>query len=463
MIPIRFLLAALLLAAGPVRAQSFDCVAARTTVERLICADRRLGALDAELGAAVKASLAADPGRRADRLAEARRWLVERDRLCPPPLRDPLGEERARVIACLVSAYQSRLAASRRTPAEEMSAAFCRTLGERYRAALLRDPGAPFRTSFYAASPLEVLSKEPGSGVSIAPPLAELDRYSRRAFADWAKAGPQPFAVSEPVSKALDELSAFALRIERLPGQNFYSAGVIEGTAACYSTVYFTVESARARLSAGPSSWEGEGGAGCGVSRSFGTIDGASAAFEESHDYTPSLVSVVQVSPWRGATFGAACSLELRFAPRFAATSPYNDWEVHCDGADCERLRGAALALVEAAQADPIAARKTALARLTAAQAAEFARAEAASPPAEAPIPAEAADPASFTDAAPLLLPLVDQDRVYLTALGHFTVGWRVFADWRVDLKQFEKDALVERAVFAIGMTKGELRSVEAR
>lgn len=56
MIPFRLLLAALPLA-GPVHAQSFDCAAARTMVERLVCADRRLGALDAELGAAVKASL----------------------------------------------------------------------------------------------------------------------------------------------------------------------------------------------------------------------------------------------------------------------------------------------------------------------------------------------------------------------------------------------------------------------
>ncbi|ATQ67184.1 hypothetical protein Ms3S1_08380 [Methylosinus sp. 3S-1] len=463
MIPFRLLLAALPLA-GPVHAQSFDCAAARTMVERLVCADRRLGALDAELGAAVKASLAADPAKRAERLAEARRWIIERDRLCPPPAREPVGEAKAQAVACLAAAYQARLAALRAPPADDSKTAACRTLGERYRAVLASDPGAPFRTSFYAASPLAVLSATQGSGVTIASPVAELGQYSRRAFTDWSKAQPQPFTVTEPVLKALDELSAFGLRIERLPGHNFYSAGVIEGTAACYSTVYFIVEGARAHLAVGPASWEGEGGAGCGVSRSFGSIDGAPAAFEESHDYTPSLISAVSVTPWRDAAFGETCSVDLRFAPRFTAASQYNDWDVHCDGADCERLRGAALALVEAAQADPLGARARALARLTAGQILEFSRAEAVNgPPAEALSPAEAAEPSSYTDNAPLLLPLVDEGRVYLAALGHFTVGWRVFADWRVGLKQIDKDALTERAVFAIGMTKGELRSVETR
>lgn len=463
MILVRATLAALLCAAAPAHAQSFDCAKATTIVEGLICADQRLRTLDAELGAKVKAALAADPPRRKEILAQARQWLGERDRLCVSSAGELVGAARARAIACLVAAYETRLAASGAAPQGD-AAALCRTLGARYRAALVADPQAPFKTSFSAASPLEVLSKAAGSGVTIAPRQAEFDQFSRQALVDWAKSRPQPFILSDAVLAALDGLSRFQLRVEQLPGESFYAAGVIEGTAACHSSIYFSVAAGRARPAAGPASWEGEGGAGCGVSRSFGTIDGAPVAFEETHDYTPSLVSAVSVAPWRGGAFGAGCAVELTFAPRFAARAAYNDWEDHCTGEACEPLRGAALALVEAVQNHPLEARKSALARLTPAQAEEFARMEAlsGSKPQAPADPADAADPSSYTDSAPILLPLLHEGRLHLAALGHFTVGWRIFADWRVSVSSHDKGALTKHSVFAIGMTKGELRDISA-
>ncbi|WP_244613248.1 hypothetical protein [Methylosinus sp. Ce-a6] len=63
--------------AAPALAQSFDCAKATTAAERLVCADRKLGALDAELGVEAKKTLAADPARSNERLAEARKWHDE--------------------------------------------------------------------------------------------------------------------------------------------------------------------------------------------------------------------------------------------------------------------------------------------------------------------------------------------------------------------------------------------------
>ncbi|WP_186021609.1 lysozyme inhibitor LprI family protein [Burkholderia gladioli] len=73
------LLAAALLAA-PV-AQAIDCRKAASPIERTICADPRLQAADAAMGAAYAATLkaAGDEGIRAMLVASQRRWLLRRD------------------------------------------------------------------------------------------------------------------------------------------------------------------------------------------------------------------------------------------------------------------------------------------------------------------------------------------------------------------------------------------------
>lgn len=466
----RFLLvpfALVLAAAGPLpaSAQSFDCAKAATTVERLICADRKLGALDAELAGEIKKALAAAPAQRDELLKQERRWVRERDRACAIPIGGLTDAARARGIDCLTTAYDARIAAVRSAGADGRTA-ICQTLGDRYRALLERDPQAPFRKSFYADGPLDVLAAA-GVGVTVAEPAAELDEFSRRKLVDWAKRQPKPFVFPENVSKELEELTHSQLRIDRLPGANYYAAGVVEGTAACYSTIYFEVERRRARLAAAPAGWEADSGSGgCGVARSFGAIDATPVAFEQWHGYTPSLASGVSVSPWSGKGFAPSCEVTFAFAPRFDAHGTYNAWDERCDGADCDALRRAALALVEEAQKNPLDAQKTAVAGLTAPQRDEFAELKkqaGADEPTPSREPSEASDPASYTDNSPLLSPLVHDGRLYLAALGHFTIGWRVFADWSVSLRRLEKGKAEDRASFAIGMTKGRLENVSVK
>jgi hypothetical protein len=50
-------------------------------------------------------------------------------------------------------------------------------------------------------------------------------------------------------------------------------------------------------------------------------------------------------------------------------------------------------------------------------------------------------------------------NRVFLASVGHFSIGWRVFADWKVTVDAAEADKTREIARFAIGMTQGPIIS----
>jgi hypothetical protein len=73
------------------------------------------------------------------------------------------------------------------------------------------------------------------------------------------------------------------------------------------------------------------------------------------------------------------------------------------------------------------------------------------------------AGPAGLTDKSPLVLPMVVDNRVLLATLGHFTIGWRVFSDWKVTVEAGEADKTSEIARFAIGMTKGSIASATVK
>jgi uncharacterized protein YecT (DUF1311 family) len=91
-------LLALALATGPAAAAGFDCAKAGTRVERMICAQPALSALDDQLGKAYDA--ARRSGHRPTLLAEQREWLMK--------VRDRCSD-----AACLRTVYTARIAALR--------------------------------------------------------------------------------------------------------------------------------------------------------------------------------------------------------------------------------------------------------------------------------------------------------------------------------------------------------------
>src|SRR5260370_14040041 len=68
-----------------------------------------------------------------------------------------------------------------------------------------------------------------------------------------------------------------------------------------------------------------------------------------------------------------------------------------------------------------------------------------------------------MTDQSPLLVPMIVDNRVFLATVGHFTIGWRAFSDWKVTVETGEADKTREIARFAIGMTKGPIASVTVK
>jgi hypothetical protein len=143
------------------------------------------------------------------------------------------------------------------------------------------------------------------------------------------------------------------------------------------------------------------------------------------------------------------------------------NWETNdCGAGGCSKLQRAALELVKQTQRDRDGAEDHLRAAMTEPQRTEYQRLKIAShgrdSAAASPDGEEAEKPhtaADLTESDPLLLPMVVDGRVLLAGVGHLTIGWRVFADWKVTVEAAEADKTREIARFAIGMTPGPMTS----
>ena len=151
------------------------------------------------------------------------------------------------------------------------------------------------------------------------------------------------------------------------------------------------------------------------------------------------------------------------FAPYFDTKETLNDWpglnnwdNNDCGAGGCERFQRAALSVVKQTQQDPAGVEDHLLATMTEPQRDAYRRLKRL-----AGGPDETA--AGLTDERPLRLPIVVDDRVFLATVGHFTIGWRVFSDWKVAVQAGEADRMREIARFAIGMTKGPIVSAKVK
>ncbi len=113
----RFVLSAILLlsalaapagAEDPASGPSFDCQQATSTLDRAICADAELAALDRDMAARYRAAQAnGDDGARALIGDTQRQWAHTRAERCALP---PDGDAGADALACLKQLYQARIA-----------------------------------------------------------------------------------------------------------------------------------------------------------------------------------------------------------------------------------------------------------------------------------------------------------------------------------------------------------------
>lgn len=440
------------------RAQSFDCKKASTRTELAICGEPSLGELDLSLTNALKESLIANPELRAALLSDERRWLAARDREC-------LGQTTSEGLStCLASAYDARIASLKsgavKNAASRSATASCQVLADRYRVLADTHPGE---------SPLGVLTHSPGSGVTLADKLAQPQNEAE--LRDWGRRQKPP--IDFPAKLNIDFYGG-DMGLEKLPNADFYAISSIQGTAYCYSSSYFVVKSGQAQEIGAPPGFSDDEGAGCGVYRSFGTIDQVPVFFQEFYDGTPSMKASVQVAAWHSGRFDATCTVDFSYAPLFRDTT-LNDWPTlddtmkSCSGADCEQLQQAAYELVKAVQNNPGAAEHHFLGLLSPPQLVEYRKAEmiangdqaaASSGGPAAKAQEQESDPADLTEQDPLLVPYIVQGRLYIVSLGHFTIGWRYFGDWSVKFAEVENGPLEQRGAFAIGMVKGRMQDI---
>ena len=446
-------------AAGP----SFDCAKASAPVEKLLCADANLGTLDTKLAAALKAALARPGQDRDATLAAQRRWLAARDKTCVVP--DQLDKDkRAPLIECLASAYRRQINV---LSYPETPGGICLKIVDRLRG--LVDAGS--RDAKAKASPgdslLDFFTQTPASGISVVKPVFETSSYGDGPSLKKRLAQLKPaFTLAPDLAKALDDVSG-EISLYQLPGASLRALNSIDGTAHCNSTVFFDVAGGRARLVADPASFE-DGGPECGELRAFGSVDGQPAIIEDGSDYTPNLSAGLFITRRAPDGWAPMCQIEFHFAPKFTPGVTENDWVEAadaCKGADCDELEQAAARLAEATQKEGLGIEARALGALSPAQREAFA---ALKKRADAPAPSDDPDskptgPDDYTDQHPILLPLVVKDRVYLATVGHPTIGWRLFADWKVDVQTAEGDKLKSLGQFAIGMGRGRLLGADVQ
>jgi hypothetical protein len=334
---------------------------------------------------------------------------------------------------------------------EETSAgptAICESIAQRYRPMANANPGK---------SPLTALSESASSGVVISEPLTTLGNDST-ALAHWATAQQPPFWLVDDLQATWDRQAQIASiwELNRLPDTDFYSLSTVAGTAHCLYALYFEVRNGHAALASVPSGFDDEGGAACGARRVYGKLDRHSALFQEAYDYTPRMSSTLTVAGWERGGFLPACRLTFSFAPAFGPKT-VNLHQETCTGTDCETLRRAAFQLAAAVQKSPQAALAEQLASLPAKLKSEY---EAAARTTASAGQGVEADPDAITDQHPLQLPYLSDGRLYIASIGHFTLGWRHFADWSVRFDALENGKPVPHAAFAVGMSKGELQDL---
>ena len=304
----------------------------------------------------------------------------------------------------------------------------------------------------------------------------KLKAYSQRGFIKQAGLLQRPFTPSPGLLEALDGVQE-ALVVSDLPGSKLLAANSIGGTAGCNSTVFFSVSQRRARLVPGPESWQNDIGGGCGLTRSFASVDGLPVVIDDNLDAGPSLASTLTLTPWGNGKWRKPCTASFVFAPHFDAAKTLNDWASldnwennECGSGGCEGFQRAALNLVRQTQQDRAGVESHLLAALTGPQREEYQRLkrvadrpdpdDAQADGDDAPKPKTAA---TLTDSNPLLLPMLVDNRVFVASVGHNTIGWRVFADWKVTVEAGEADTTREIARFAIGLTQGPIVSVTVK
>jgi len=410
------------------RAQSFDCKQSSTIIEREICADQRMAALDDKLADSFRNLIASHPDKRAKFLKDQHRWIRERDRRCNSP---PAGQM---LFGCLTTEYSTRLAEIA-TEMKPSQTAICRSILERYR---------PVANSHPGKAPLEVLAAMPHSGIRLAS-SSGIIWHPATDLISWAATQNPPFSLSADLLKALEdyEQTGGAGTLIKAPGIDFYSLERSQGSAGCSDSRAFVVRGGIADTEATPGDSEE-----CGGHVIYGLVDSSSVAMAQNYDWRPGMTASIDVWTWDGQDFAASCKIALTYKPLFTRQT-LNNWGETCQGNNCGELRSASFKLAEAVASDAQGFKRDSLEKLTAEQKAQFETMETL-------FDSQPREPSSNSYIG---IPFPYRGRLYLANIGDYAIGWRDFADQSVVFDEMEDGKLHSRGAFSVGVLKGNLKA----
>ena len=352
--------------------------------------------------------------------------------------------------SCLAQAYLERtnvLMESTRAGQSKI----CTLFADRYR---------PLANVNSGNTPLEVLTKTKGSGIETAKSLIEQTTDFKSEVEAWAKNQKPPITLSAAVKTHLGNESESWSSLEHLPDTNLYAFQSIQGSADCNYFLAMQLNRGVMTVRKGsplPGSDDSDETGDCGTGYDFGRIDTVPTLFNEAYDGTPRMTASVTITTWHETGFIGSCMVTFSYKPKFTDQT-LNDWlgsDKPGAAKDDQRhrtLHAAALELVAAVQDNPGSAADGLNKKLSQPQSQQYQAALKLADQSDA-----ASDPADYTDEHPLHMPFVYQGQVLMASLGHFTIGWRTFADWSVLFQSVENGKLVDQERFAIGMLKGDL------
>jgi uncharacterized protein len=422
----------ILLTLAPSPARAIDCQKAATIVERAICRDPEVKALDSRLTEALQKMVDAHPNQQDEIWFDERHWFDERDARC-----EPYANAAPKMHRCLEEVYSTRLSEIRHAespvvaaPATGSNVAVCNTLLDRYRSLASAHPGE---------SPVRVLA---GSG-TVGFKLEDRGHVVNSAadLQSWAKRQQPPISISHQVSAAFDENPDSGM-LQKAPGLSFFMLS-LSSYRSCDSFVYFSVRDGVAVLSQKPLG-DSASDEGC-QGHDFASLDSVPLFVRETE--TPGMRTTLEVATWRSDHFKAACTVSLSYLPRVIPNALSQSADT-CNGPGCDAMRKAAVQFVEERVTAGLSA-ESLLQRLTDKQREVYQAEETV-----AEDTSEADEPEDVD-----LVPYVRLGEVYVARVGDRAEGGRYPDQQRVKFEQLEEGMLVEKAAFTVDVLKGEIET----
>jgi hypothetical protein len=326
--------------------------------------------------------------------------------------------------------------------AEAQSPDVCATIAK---TVLVVDPPDGWRGPWQ--SPIRALGKASSGTISIDGQAWPSDKdQALDKLRQEYRAGPSLLAA---ISDLTDGRWAFS--VHRFGGSSLLMAKVIEGSASCERFVFFDAPSGGAAHAIAPPPMvkDAEPFAFCYRTKAYAAAVAGVPAFvvETDGDSTVEL----SLTPWRGGEWQRDCRVTIDFSDMFEITHRF------CKTVDCSDMAEKALALVRKIDlAAPPAAEAT---RQGAAFRAMKSLADK-TPEAIRSLPTfgGTVDGSRDLEFAPdaVVLPLVVGGETYLARVGHYAVGWRVFADYLLAAYRLAGTSLEPVAGIYITKTRGK-------